>query len=95
MQLTEQKNKLFQNKSKNGEAKKIHYSRTESYIVNSKKDLFASANEIKILNNLKFSSKTVSRVLKNNNLQYKKMKSTLILKTPHKNRRVHLLKPIF
>ena len=52
---------------------KKHTSREQKAILSTvKKDLFSSANEIKILSNLKFSSKTVSRVSKNNYLQYKK-----------------------
>ena len=79
----------FRTNRKMGRPKKYTSREQKAILSTVKKDPFASANEIKILNNLKFSSKTVSRVLKNNNLQYKKMKNTLILKTPHKNRRLH------
>ena len=65
----------FKTNRKMGRPKKYTSREQKAILPTVKKDPFTSANEIKILNNLKFSSKTVSRVLKNNNLQYKIMKT--------------------
>ena len=63
------------NIAKMGRPKKYTNRKQKAILPTVKKGPFTSANEIRISNNLKFSSKTVSRVLKNNNLQYKKIKT--------------------
>ena len=92
MQLTEQKIDYFKTNKKMGRSKKYTSREQKAILSTLKKDRFTSANEIKNFNNLNFLSKTVSRVLKNNDLHIKKIKNTLILKAPHKNRRLHFAK---